>query len=98
MQRGSPIDLRGVHVDALLEERSNTGFVALFGGVSKYRTLRRDGWSGKAEPQQYEPNRFSPVHVRLLFVNSEQRDRRGLRLSRCCPRMNPDERQRDRAA
>jgi hypothetical protein len=66
------------------------------GRFLKEVAVRSDGGAGEDEPQKHEPSYFSPVHVRLLSVNSEQRDRRALRFFRYCPRMCRDESQRDR--
>ena len=37
VQRGGPIDLRGVHVDAGVDERANASLVVLLGGVGERR-------------------------------------------------------------
>jgi hypothetical protein len=71
VQRGGPIDLGGVYVDACPEELADAGLVALFRGVGEWGAPRRESWAGEAGPQQYESTYVSPVHARLLpNVNS----------------------------
>ena len=96
VQRGGPIDLGGVYVDACPEELADAGLVAV---VPRRRRARR------ATPRRLGRRGRPPaVRVHLFFASAcaspsrRQFARTGLRFFRCCPRTNPDERRRDRAA
>src|SRR5262249_47513274 len=98
MQRRRAVDLGGVRVDARVEEVAHADRVASLHGVGHWRGF--GAWSGTAKPdeQENESTDASAAHMSLLHVTTARRDRRGLRLFRCCRRTNRDGPRRDRAA
>jgi hypothetical protein len=77
VQRGGPINLRGVHVNARLQQRADAGAIALFGGIGKCRAFRGKCRNREAERQKHERENLLtgglrvickalPVHARLL--------------------------------